>query len=79
MSTDTQTPKHKAITLSDGRRLKIREPRVRDLMAVDDIESEKQQEITMLSSLTQLTEDELLDLRLPDYKLLQEAVQDFFG
>ena len=55
------------------------EPRVRDLMAVDDIQSEKQKEINMLSSLTQLTEDELMDMRIPDYKRLQDTVQDFFG
>ena len=48
-------------------------------MAVDDIQSEQQKEINMLSSLTQLTGDELMDLRLPDYKRLQDAVQDFFG
>ena len=48
-------------------------------MAVDDIQSEQQKEINMLSGLTQLTEDELMDMRIPDYKQLQDAVQDFFG
>ena len=78
MSTNTQS-QGKQVTLSCGRVIQVREPRVRDLMAVDNIQSEQQKEINMLSSLTQLTEDELMDMRIPDYKQLQDAVQDFFG
>ena len=78
MSTNTES-RGKQVTLSCGRVIQVREPRVRDLMAVDDIKSEQQKEIKMLSSLTQLTGDELMEMRIPDYKRLQEAVQDFFG
>ena len=78
MSKNTES-QGKQVTLSCGRVIQVREPRVRDLMAVDDIQSEQQKAINMLSSLTQLTEDELMDMRIPDYKRLQDAVQDFFG
>lgn len=78
MSTNTES-QGKQVTLSCGRVIQVREPRVRDLMAVDDIKSEQQKEINMLSSLTQLTGDELMNMRIPDYKRLQDAVQDFFG
>lgn len=69
--------KNKQVELSNGSTINIRPPKVRDLVAVDDIAGEQQKEIHMLSSLTQLTSDEIMGMDIKDYKLLQSTVQDF--
>ncbi len=57
----------------------FREPKVRDMLALDHIEGEAKKEITLLSSLTQLTEEELLDLSMKDYGKLQKQMQSFLA
>ncbi len=57
----------------------VREPKVRDMLALDHVEGEAKKEITLLSSLTQLTEEELLDLSMKDYGMLQKAMQSFLA
>lgn len=66
----------KEIKLSN-QTVSMREPKVRDMMAVDSIEGEAKKEISLISSLTQLTEDELLDMGMKDYSLIQKQVQSF--
>ncbi len=57
----------------------LREPKVRDMLALDHVEGEAKKEITLLCSLTQLTEEELVDLTMKDYSKLQKAMQDFLA
>lgn len=57
----------------------MREPKVRDLMAVDNIDGEAKKEVALLSSLTQMTEEELLDLSLKDYGKLQTQMKAFLA
>ena len=68
----------KSIKLSN-QTVEMREPKVRDALAVDGIESEAKKEIKMISSLTQLTEDELTDMTLKDYGKLQKQLQSFLA
>ncbi|KJY83278.1 hypothetical protein TW81_09755 [Vibrio galatheae] len=68
----------KSIKLSN-QSVEMREPKVRDALAVDGIESEAKKEIKMISSLTQLTEDELTDMTLKDYGKLQKQLQSFLA
>lgn len=57
----------------------MREPKVRDVVALDNVEGEAKKEITLISSITQMTQDELMDLSLQDYGLLQQAAQGFLA
>ncbi len=57
----------------------LREPKVRDMLALDHVEGEAKKEITLLSSLTQLTEEELVDLTMKDYGKLQKQMQSFLA
>ncbi len=55
----------------------IREPKVRDLMLMDGVKGEMKALNIMITSLAQMTEEEVLDMSVPDYKKVQEVVQDF--
>lgn len=57
----------------------IRKPKVRDLVLLDSVDGEVQKEILLISTLSQLPEDEILDMDLPDYGKLQEKVQGFLA
>jgi len=65
------------VTLSDGKKVTMREPKVRDMVMLDDVVGEKQKEIELISNLSQLTDDEILDMNLKDYGKLQGVVQSF--
>jgi hypothetical protein len=67
------------IKLSDGRVIKMRKPKVRDMRMVADIENEIEKEIKLISNLTNLTFDELDEMDLDDYKKLQEALMGFLS
>lgn len=62
---------HQAVTM--------REPKVRDLMIMDKVQGEAKKEVILLSSLCQLTEDEILDLSMSDYSKLQKELQSFLA
>ncbi len=57
----------------------IREPKVRDMRAVGNITNEVDREIKLLSSLSQMTEEELDDLSMKDYGLIQKELQVFLA
>ncbi|MGL4225874.1 MAG: phage tail assembly protein [Shewanella sp.] len=57
----------------------MREPKVRDMLAVDEVIGDAKKEIVLISSLTQMTEEELLDLSMKDYALLQKQMQSFLA
>jgi len=66
----------KIITLSN-KEVTMREPKVRDIVALDDIDSEAQKEVMLIVNLAQLPEDEVMDMGVKDYRKLQGAAQDF--
>jgi len=65
------------ITLSDDKRVTMREPKVRDIRAVSSIASEEEKEIALISNLTGMMEEEIDDLSLADYAKLQDALSGF--
>ena len=67
----------KEIKLNDGRVIKMRKPKVRDMRSVSDFKDDVEREIHLVSNLTGLTIEELDNLDLDDYRKLQEALQDF--
>jgi hypothetical protein len=66
----------KEIKLSDGRIVKMRKPKVKDSRAVSDRKDEADKEIALFANLTGLSEEEIGELYLTDYALLQEAYVD---
>ena len=69
----------KEIKLSDGRVVKMRKPKVRDMRIVANEENEIEKEIKLISNLTNLTIEELDDMDLENYRKLQEALMGFLS
>ena len=61
----------------DDKNITIREPVVRDMMAMDEVTGEKQQEVSLLANLTGLTQDEICSLTLKKYQKLQGVLKSF--
>ena len=64
------------IELSD-KTVQMRKPKVRDLKATDDIEGQVSKEAHLACNLCQLTEDEIDEMSLVDYKKIQKEVAVF--
>ncbi len=69
----------KKVTLKDGKSIDMREPKVRDMMAVGEIENEVEREVALIGNLTELTKEEITDLTLADYKKLQVELKSFLS
>ena len=67
------------IKLSDGRVIKMRKPKVRDMRMVADVENEVEKEMRLIGNLTNMTFEELDEMDLDDYKKLQEALMGFLS
>ena len=67
----------KKIELSNGKKVEVREPKVRDMRIVSEYKDEVEKEVNLLANLTGLTIDEIDELTLSDYKLLQDALVGF--
>lgn len=68
----------KEIVLSNGKTVKMREPKVRDMkIASADTTSQADQEIKLIGNLTNLSPDEMDDLSFKDYTTLQKALKVF--
>ena len=57
----------------------MREPKVRDMVALDDVSGETQKEVMLIVSLAQLPEEEVLDMGVKDYRKLQKVAQGFLA
>jgi N-acetylglutamate synthase-like GNAT family acetyltransferase len=62
------------ITLSDGRVVEMRRPKVRDMNNVKDIQDPLEREQALIMNLTEMTKEEIEDLYIYDYKLLQQEL-----
>lgn len=68
----------KEIVLSNGKTVKMREPKVRDMkIASADTASQADQEIKLIGNLTNLSPDEMDDLSFKDYTTLQKTLKGF--
>ncbi len=63
----------KEIKLSGGKVVNMRAPKVRDMMLVKDISNDTDREIALIGNLTEKTQEELYELDLSDYVVLQKA------
>jgi hypothetical protein len=69
----------KKIQLSNGVEVTMREPKVKDMRLVNNMENELDKEIAMLVNLCEIPEDEIDNLPAKDFKKLDEALQDFLS
>ena len=67
----------KEIKLAGGKILSMRAPKVRDMMLVKDITNDMDREIAVIGNLTDMTQEELYDLEISDYVVLQKAFAAF--
>jgi len=57
----------------------MREPKVKDIRMLKNIKDEKEQELELIANLTGLTKDELDELTLKEYQVLQKRLADFLS
>jgi hypothetical protein len=57
----------------------MREPKVRDIRMLKNIKDEKEQEIELIANLSGLTKDELDELSLKEYGVLQKRLASFLS
>lgn len=67
----------KDIKLANGNTVQMREPKVRDMRISQEAKTEAEQEIKLIGNLTNMTMDEVDELSLKDYTLLQTALKSF--
>ena len=59
--------------------LTMRKPKVRDMLAVDNIPGQAKKEITLMANLCEVTTTDIEDLDMDDYEQLQETYQSFLS
>jgi len=67
------------IKLSNGKVIKMRKPKVRDMRIVANEENEIEKEMKLIGNLTNLTFEELDEMDLDDYQKLQKALMNFLS
>lgn len=65
------------IILSDGTKVEMREPVVRDMRIVATFTDEVEKELNLIQNLTGLTANEVDELSLSDYQKLQHTLKQF--
>lgn len=69
----------KVIELSDGKKVTMREPKVKDMRLVRDVSNEEDKAIKLIANLTMMPESEIDDLSMKDYKKLQDTFEGFLA
>lgn len=67
------------VKLSTGVEVEMREPVVRDMRIVSTYKDEVEKELNLIGNLTGLTADEIDELSLKDYGLLQKELTNFLS
>ena len=65
------------IELSTGKTLDMRRPKVRDMNMIKDIKDDLEREQALIMNLAELSKDELEDMDIYDYTLLQKELVGF--
>ncbi|MFY4767453.1 phage tail assembly protein [Aliarcobacter butzleri] len=69
----------KVIELNNGKKIEMREPKVRDMRIVSKYTDEVEKEINLVANLTGMTTAEIDELSMNDYGKLQQGLKDFFS
>lgn len=67
------------VSLSDGIKISIRRPKVKDKLMVSHIKDEGEQEVALIANLTMKTKDDIADIWWDDYLLIQKTIQSFLS
>ncbi len=59
--------------------LTMRKPKVRDMLAVDNIPGQAKREVALMANLCEVTTADIEDLDMDDYEQLQETYQSFLS
>ncbi|MFP3022860.1 MAG: phage tail assembly protein [Wolbachia sp.] len=59
--------------------LSMREPKVRDLLAIERIEGEALKEVALIANLTSVPKEAVEDLCIKDYVEIQKVLKDFLS
>ncbi len=65
------------IELSTGKILEMRRPKVKDMNMIKDIKDDLEREQALIMNLAELSKDELEDMDIYDYTLLQKELVGF--
>lgn len=71
---EKRVPGPRDITLSTGVILKARTPKVKDMKLVKDIENDLDREFALIGNICELSPEEVDELDMEDYKLLQKEL-----
>jgi hypothetical protein len=67
------------VTLSDGREIEVREPLVRDFLAVKQYKDEEEKGARLAGNLTNMSPEEIGALKFKDFLLIQKEIQSFLS
>lgn len=67
------------IELSTGKTVEMREPKLKDMRILSHVKDEEEKTIKLIANLTMLTEDELDELAMKDFILLQKELEGFLS
>ena len=76
-STNNKKPNDVIVTLSDGRDIKVRKPKLRDIRAHFNEDNLEERQLLITGTLAQLTSEEMDDLDYADAIKLKEAAESF--
>lgn len=69
----------KEIELSNGKKVTMREPKVKDMMTVSAETNEVKREIMLIANLCMITYEEVEDLSMKDFAKVQVVLKDFLS
>ena len=67
--------RQKEITLLDGSKLTIRAPKVKDIMAVEEIQEGTKREMALFANLSGVEVEQLKEMDYADYMKIQDAYE----
>lgn len=69
----------KKVKLSDGREITVKEPTVKMMKSASKRDGDIEQTAALISQATGISEDEIDEMSLADFMLLQGAIGDFLS
>lgn len=69
----------KEIKFSDGKVVTMRPPKVKDMRVVSAIKDQFDQDVRMFCNLTGMTPEEIEELPLKDFNMMQKEFADFLS
>ena len=71
--------KEKEVTLSDGKKVKVRKPKLRDIRAHFNESNLEQRQVAIVGSLAEMSHEELDNLDYSDFMLIKDTIESFLS